>query len=263
MKIYVAILLTLSLLTTPALASCRQPAAGNETPAPKAAIIDQLSIIEYDSDFVSKAADILETAGFKVDIWRGNDVTVDFYRELPRYEYRLIVFRVHSGILLDVKESQLVPSNTTYLFTGEIYSTKKYVAEQLTDRVSNAMMSDKYPLVFAINSQFITDDLKGSFNDTVIINMGCESFYLDDMANAFIKKGASLFLGWSTVVTLEYVDSATLDLLNNLCLKNMTVGQGVASTMANAGTDPYYDTYLKHYPTESGNHTINAILVAK
>ncbi len=259
MKLCVTMFMALSLLMTPALASCRQPVASDGS-APKAAIIDQLSVLEPNSELIYQATAMLESAGFKVDVWQGKDVTVDFYRVLPQYNYKLIVFRVHSGILLSLDGPQVVPSKTTYLFTGETYSTRKYVSEQLTDKVSNAMMSDKYPLVFAINSQFVTEDFKGSFNDTVIINMGCESFYLDDLATAFVKKGASFFVGWSTVVTLDYVDSATLDLLNNLCLKNMTVEQGVASTMAAAGTDPYYNTYLKHYPDEKGNQTIKAIL---
>jgi hypothetical protein len=80
----------------------------------------------------------------------------------------------------------VVPSETTYFFTGETYNTAKYVSEQLTEQVSNALMTTEYPLVFAINSEFIKEEMKNSFDNTVILMMGCESHYLDDMAGAFI-----------------------------------------------------------------------------
>ena len=86
--------------------------------------------------------------------------------------------------------------------------------------------------------------------------MGCESYYFDDMPAAFIKKGASVYIGWSTVVSLEYVDATTLNLLNNLCTENMTVAQGIAETMAELGHDPYFDAYLKYHPAESGSKKI-------
>jgi len=55
-----------------------------------------------------------------VDLWQGEQVTVDFYRQLPDLGYKLIVLRVHSGLLLAlVHAHQVVPSETSYLFTGE------------------------------------------------------------------------------------------------------------------------------------------------
>ena len=186
-------------------------------------------------------------------------MTVDFYRVLPKLGYKLIVLRVHSGILLSLEESKIEPLEKTYLFSGETYTTTKYVAEQLTDKVSNAMMFEDYPLVFAVNSEFIKDS-KGNFDNTVIMAMGCESLYLDDMAAAFIEKGASVYIGWSTLVSLEYVDKATLDLLGNLCTENIMVAEGVAKTMAELGHDPYFHAYLKHYPPESGNKNLRELI---
>ena len=203
---------------------------------------------------------MLEAYGFKVDLWQGEDVTVEFYRELPKYGYKLILLRVHTGLLLSMVHAKIVPSETTYLFTGETYTTTKYVPEQLTDRVSNALMTTEYPLVFAVNSEFIKEDFEGNFNKTVVITMGCESSYLDDMTEAFIQKGASAYLGWSGVVSLEYVDDATLHLLSNLCNENMTVAEGIAKTMSELGLDPYFRAYLKYYPAESGSQTIKELI---
>ena len=260
MKRYFFVALIALFTTTFALASggC-QPSSIPASPD-RAAIIDQLYVLESNPAFVDKTREMLESYGFAVDLWQGEEVTVDFYRELPKLGYKLILFRVHSGLLLSLVQSQIAPSETTYLFTGENYTTTRYVSEQLTDRVSNAMMTTEYPLVFAVNSEFIREVMEGSFDNTVILMMGCESFYRDDMAEAFIKKGASAYLGWSDVVSLKYVDEATLSLLSNLCSANMTVEQGIDQTMAELGYDPYFHSYLKYYPADSGSYTISELI---
>ncbi len=47
------------------------------------------------------------------------------------------------------------------------------------------------------------------------------------------------------MVSLEYVDAATTNLLGNLCTGDMTVTSAIAKTMAEMGRDPYFNTYLK------------------
>ena len=226
----------------------------------KAAIVDQLYLLEPNPAFIEKTTAMLESYGFEVDVWQGEEVTVKFYQQLPRYGYKFIIFRVHSGLLLALVHSNVVPSETTYIFTGETYNTTKYVSEQLTERVSNALMTTEYPLVFAINSEFVRKEMKDNFDNTAILMMGCESHYLDDMAGAFVEKGASVYLGWSDVVSLEYVDDATLHLMGNLCTENMTVAEGVSKTMAELGFDPYFRAYQKYYPSRSGSHTVGELI---
>jgi hypothetical protein len=63
-------------------------------------------------------------------------------------------------------------------------------------------------------------------------------------------------MGWSDVVSLEHVDSVTLDLLHNLCTENMTLAEGISRSMADMGNDPYFGSYLKYYPSVSGNSTV-------
>ncbi len=225
----------------------------------KAAIIDQLYLLEPNPSFIDSATQILEAYGFTVDLWQGADITVDFYRKLPSMGYKLIVFRVHSGLLMSLEGGEAKPLNTTYLFTAENYTTTRYVTDQLTDKVSNAMMYEKYPLVFAVNSAFIKS-AGGRFDNTVVLLLGCESYYYDDMPAAFIEKGASAYVGWSTVVSLEHVDKAALDLLHNLCIDNMTLGEGISRTMADLGQDPSFGAYLKFYPSASGVKTIRELI---
>ena len=260
MKHYLTIASVVLALTALISTSCSSAPEKPGSSQGRAAIIDQLYLLEPNPSFITEATAILESGGFKVDLWQGQQVTVDFYRELPKRGYSLIVLRVHSGLLLSMEESGVEPLKTTYLFTGETYTTTKYVSEQLTNKVSNAMMSEKYPLVFAINSEFIRKDCRGNFGNAAIVAMGCESYYLDDIATAFIEKGACAYIGWSTLVSLEYVDTATLDLLGNLCTQNMTMAQAISRTMADVGNDPYFNAYLKHYPVDIGGKNIKELI---
>jgi hypothetical protein len=224
----------------------------------QAAIIDQLYLLEPNTSFINSATTILESRGYVVDLWQGSDITVDFYRKLPEMGYKLIIFRVHSGLLKNLNTNENNIQGTTYLFTAEEYSTVKYIKDQLTDKVSNALMSDKLPLVFAVSPVFIKNS-SGRFDNTVMIFMGCETSTLDDMPAAFIEKGASAYIGWSAVVSLEYVDKATLDLLGNLYAANLPLAKGIEKTMISQGKDPFFDAYLKYYPASSANQTIKEL----
>lgn len=243
-------------------ASCSAPSPTITPDVNKAAIIDQLSLYQPNPEFIATATKLLESYGFTVDVWQGTDVTVDFYHKLPSLGYKFIVLRVHSGLLVSLEGDITKTLDTTYLFTAENYTTTKYVSDQLADRVSNAMMEEDYPLVFAVNSEFIKR-ADGEFNNSIILAMGCESYKYDDMPEAFIEKGASVYIGWSDVVTLEHVDSVTLDLLNNLFTQNMTLSQSITSAMNRFGKDPYFDSYLKYYPSLSANSTIEELLGKK
>ncbi|MFC1908608.1 hypothetical protein ACFLXD_01875 [Chloroflexota bacterium] len=260
MKKYLLFILAIFVITSLMLTSCRGQPEVSSNSQPKAAIVDQLYLLEPNPAFIEQASRALESYGFTVDVWQGEEITVDFYRDLPSYGYKLIVFRIHSGLLLTPTGSKVIASKLTYLFTGEKYTTTKYVTEQLTERVSNALMSDEYPEIFAINSEFINQELHGGFTDAVILMMGCETYFFDDMAEAFVRQGASVYLGWSTWVSLEYVDKATLNLLDNLSTENLTIERGIAETMSEVGTDPYFTAYLKYYPAESGGQTIGELV---
>jgi hypothetical protein len=72
-----------------------QPLTENPT-GNKAAIIDHLSISQPNQTFVENATTILEQAGYNVSYFKGEEVTVNFYRNLPSQGFSLIIFRVHS-----------------------------------------------------------------------------------------------------------------------------------------------------------------------
>ncbi len=67
-----------------------------------AAIVDQLSLTQPNPEFIGQARGLLAQAGYLVDYYPGEQVTVDFYRDLPTRNYDLIILRVHSATVFEV-----------------------------------------------------------------------------------------------------------------------------------------------------------------
>jgi len=237
--------------------------AGNAT----AAIIDQLSSLQENEDFIGNVTKELEDYGFEVDLFQGGNITVDFYRQLPTYGYKLIIFRAHSGILGQDGEVML----RTVLFTNEEYTESRYGLEQVYEQLVMGGACQGCPMMFGITSKFIraegmvghTTDMEGRFDDTVIIMMGCGGIALPDLAQAFIDKGASIYLAWDLSVELYYVDEATPYLTRQLCSERLTIKEAVDSTMAVIGHDPEYEAELKYYHdplSQNGDKTLEELI---
>jgi len=235
-----------------------QPAPSNGGQL-KAVIVDQLSSVQENDVFVTSVTEELEDYGFQVDLCQGDNVTVDFYRELATHGYKLIIFRAHSGLLAENEVTQ----DRTVLFTNEEYNQLDHYAEQLNDRLVMARVGEGYPMVFGIPPKFIVESVEGSFDDTVVIMMGCSGLFLRDLAPAFIDKGASVYVGWNGSVELYYVDEATPYLIEQLCSGNRTIKEAVADTMEVIGPDPEHGSGLKYYPTHSsdvGHRTLQELI---
>lgn len=233
--------------------ACAAPEPERE---PRAAVIDQLCVLLPNPAFIEQTTHQLRDYGFEVDVYSGDNITVDLYRKLPTYGYKVIIFRVHSGLLgVDPKVI-----NRTWLYTNEPYSETSHIVEQLDDRVTYARTRDDAPWCFAVSAEFIDESTDGRFNNTAIIMMGCDALHFEDMAQAFIQKGASTYIAWDASVILDYVDSATPVLLEKLCSDQLTLKQAVAQTMVEQGRDPKYRSVLGYYPRESGSKTLDQLI---
>ena len=62
----------------------------------KAVIIDQLHNDISNPVYHNKATSLLTDAGYEVDVYTTDDITVDFYKELPSMNYEFILIRSHS-----------------------------------------------------------------------------------------------------------------------------------------------------------------------
>jgi hypothetical protein len=226
---------------------------------PKAAIVDHLSLSQPNETFIEEATALLNEAGFLVDYYEGESVTVEFYRNLPKYDYKLVILRVHSASYASYTPEQRVLD----FFTSEPYSTSRYVGEQLNDRIRRvafAPYEEGDPAYFGITSKFVRSSMKGEFNNAMVMMMGCDGLKYDDMAEAFVEKGAEVYVGWNRLVSAPHTDQITIDLLRRFLIEEQTIEEAIAGAMNKLGADPKYESVLAHYPTEGGNSTVREIL---
>lgn len=244
------ILLINSILNQP---STSQPVGSNSQP--KAAIVDQLSLTYPNGTFIQAATAILEQAGYVVDYYPGENVTVEFYRNLPTYGYQIIILRVHAA--LGPKMSRPLA-----FFASETYSDSKYVYEQLADqlvRVTYDAQNPDEPSYFGIWPEFVRSSMNERFQNTTIFAMGCDGLFYTDMAQAFIEKGARAFIGWFGPVLASHTDATTARLLQHFLIEKSKLKQSVQETFEEVGFDPVYKSLLIYYPTEAGEQTIGNI----
>jgi len=213
----------------------------------KAAIIDQLSGTFPNLLFDNDANTMLVNAGYKVDYYGPDQVTVDFFRNLPSKGYGMVIIRAHS--------TGWGPGDKIDIFTSETYRKDRYVYEQLVDQVNAATLGGgKY--YFIITAKFVRDAMQGQFPRSVIIMMGCTGLKDSEMAQAFVSKGASVYVSWDSSVTPTRTDNATTALLRSLA-KGETVRHAVNSAMVEAGPDPVYHSQLGFYPDDQASLVLN------
>jgi len=208
----------------------------------KAAIVDHLSLSQPNEAFVETAINTLETANYTVDYYPGEKVNVEFYRNLPTHGYSIIVLRVHSVA------GTFEGKPYVLFFTSERFSRTKYVPEQLTDQVGWVGYYEGGPIYFGISGEFVRLGMNGRFNNTIIIMMGCEGLTYNTMAEAFIEKGAKVYISWNGSVSASHTDQATTQLLKHLITEKQTIKQAVTETMKEVGPDSESGSVLRDYP---------------
>jgi len=214
----------------------------NSSQPPKAALVDHLSLTFPNQSFVDNATEILEQAGYTVDYYPGEEVTVEFYRDLPTHHYELVILRVHSGRFL---LSNGTLGDDVGLFTGEPYDPEKYVEEEKAGLLSNAHYTYTNVSYFGITPSFVVAEMKGKFKDSMVILTGCDGARSDMLAKAFIYKGANAFAGWTGAVSASYTDAATESLLKHLLIEKLPLQEAMSKTKEEVGPDPIYGSELK------------------
>jgi len=227
---------------------------------PRAVIVDQLSLTSPNQTFSATTTNILKQAGYAVDYYPGENVTVDFFRTLASRKYKLVILRVHSTAVV-FAEGTFWNAPVT-IFTSEEYNTNQYVLEQMTGQIVSAM----YPVpeslsYFAITPQFIISSMRGLFNNTAIIMMGCDGLNNTHMAEAFVERGASVYIGWNKSPQAIDTDSATSRLLQRLMVQKETLNAAVQSAMEEVrhGFEDQ-QLLLLYHPQNVGEEKIEDIL---
>lgn len=215
----------------------------------RAAIIDQLDLTFPNQLFREEATQTLEAAGYEVEYIPGELVTVDYYRGLATHDYDLIVLRIHAARNQTTSDGQ--PIQLAELFTSERFSETKHVYEQESGQIGAVYYDDPdEELYFGIGPRFVVDSMRGDFGGATIVMMGCNGLVSEQMAEAFVRKGAGSFISWNDLVSVDHTDTATLNLLDHMLVDDLSSSDAAAATMAEVGPDPYYDSILLSYPLE-------------
>lgn len=199
----------------------------------KAAIIDQLGFGETQNpEFSGNATDLLEYAGFEnVSYHKSTDVTVNFYQGLTAHNYGIIILRAHTALRIDNEGNPL----TVDLFTSEKYTNDG--ADHYSSiygygfLVKGEYLWERGKFYFAITPRFV-ENLAGYFPKSIVIAMGCWSLKpgYEHMAYAFLKRGASAYIGWTDMVYPKDTDNETINLLNMLLVHNYRLGDAIDQT---------------------------------
>ncbi len=213
---------------------------------PAAAIIDQLSLSHPNPGFVESATAKLEAAGYQVDYVPGEQVTVDFFRDLPKRGYDYIFLRVHTaqfdGLWRDV------PHDEGVLFTVDPYVEEEHIAEQWELQLNPVFAYEGAPRFFGIAPNFVESAMAGNFRGATVVLMGCGGLKTERLAEAFRNKGADVVVGWNDLVSAEHTDAAAGRLLDHLLTDKMPAQEAAAKTNAELGADPTYHSFLLSYP---------------
>jgi len=224
----------------------------------KAAIIDQLHDDIPNVVFQQIATGYLEDAGYEVDLFTTEDITVDFYKNLPKMNYDYVVIRTHGA-------TDNTNSESVVLFTGERFTSDKYISDQLFGYVTRAtplleiffktqddssnwvVVNDTYSYLktpakmvdrtqnefFAISPKFIENTLVGDFAGTTFILGGCDTMANPSMASSLIKRGASAVFGWDNTVGSSDNDNAILFFLRSTLVEGNTIDQTMKTIQKN------------------------------
>jgi len=228
--------------------------ATSDQSQPRAAIVDQLSLTIPNTAFIETATNTLKQAGYEVDYYPGEKVTVEFYRNLATHNYEIIILRVHSALRKGTEPP-------VALFTSESYSQYRYVPEQLAEKLTivHYDLGGEEQLFFGIVPNFVKSSMNGRFQNSIIIMMGCNGLTYTDMASAFVERGAKVYIGWDLEVSASQTDQATTELLHHLLVKKQTIRQAVVETMEEVESDTVRKSQLIAYPKETWEYTIQTI----
>ena len=241
----------------------------------RAAIIDQLHDDIPNKYFQEKASDYLQTAGYEVDLFTTEELTVDFFKKLPSKNYKLIVFRTHA---IGNDGPDYFSEEPVSLFTGEKYRDDKYIHEQLSGQIGKGapLMSstigvsadlseltenndgensvvasweivDTTNAYFLMGSKYVDELMEDRFPGSILVLGGCSTLSNPTLAKAFVNRGASSVIGWDSLVGSYANDIVILSFLENYLINELDIKDAVNSAMEKAPIGTDFDSNLLYY----------------
>jgi hypothetical protein len=213
-----------------------QPA--NPPDLKRVALIDELATNEPNQGFVDSINASSKATGYGFDYYPPSSATLDLFRTLPSRGYSVIIFRNH-GPAVGVSDEPAIA-------TSQPYNDYSWIWDQLNDRL--AVMQIGGHQYFAITPKYISDLMCGEFSNTIVMAMFCNSAnFFVPILHSFVEKGARVFIGWNSTVSVSY-DDLTFGRLVPLILQGEPVPNAVQTITRELGPDPIYGGTLSYYP---------------
>ena len=222
---------------------------------PRAVILDQLHDDIPNNDFQIKATQYLQDAGYDVDLFTTQQLTVEFYKKLPKMNYEFIVVRSHA---IGSDGPDYFEKEPVSIFTGEKYTDDKYIQEQLFGQLgkgapymssqvevsvdlsglnqttseeivaeSSWSLLDTTNPYFLVGSKYVDDLMEGSFPNSVIVLGGCSTLSNPSLAKSLVNRGASSVVGWDRLIGSTKNDQVVLAFLESVLINDMQADDAV------------------------------------
>jgi hypothetical protein len=211
----------------------------------RAALIDELAITNPDPYLVSNITSTLTKAGYTVDYHGPKDITVEFFNSLPLQDYGIVILRDHSTSLT---------GDVIALVTSEPFDPGKYVNEQQAGMLIRVSLDNSD--YFGVTPTFVRESMHGIFPNTILVVMGCAGLANSEMAQAFVARGAEVYVSWNDVVLANRSDGGTI-----LLVQSLTAGHRLDDALAwateNAPATPPLSSQLEYFPIGQGGLVLN------
>ena len=209
---------------------------GETAPPKRAVILDGLSAEYPNQTFIKSAEKILRQAGFTVDVYGLENVTLSLLRKLPSEDYGLVIFRVHGGRI----------RQPIGLFIGGGLFIERCGPESHREEVESGYLLLGRPFLSnetycVAPPHYITDKLHGRFKGAIIIAMSCFTGDDEAMARAFFERGARAYIGFRGKISPAYADAFTINLLQKLYAENIPLKEVFNQARSELGPDPHYE----------------------
>ena len=218
--------------------SCGMRNSSSQVSEKRIAVLDQVSSSYPDPAFVAEMGSLAQKKGYRLDYYPPEAVTVSLFVDLPERAYTMIILRTHASNPIPI------------IATGEKYSERGHLIDQLLDNLGAVEVDGK--VSYYVSSKFITRVMCGRLPGTIVLAMGCSVLVRPEMAQAFVSKGASTFVGWDSPVTVSHTDAAFVELAG-LLLAGNGIRWSVNQVMEDQGPDPIYGARMVYYPIDSGS----------
>ena len=215
------------------------------------AIVDGLGGDYPNETLINSLVKLFESKGYHVVLYNSTEVTVNFMGSVLCSNYDIVIFRIHGGKVYDQNGRE---SGFIAFFTNEPYSPDKYMDLQVQGLVGRGIPAlNPEKRVFVVTPLYVSS-LSCNTHPKIIIVASCYSMYGTSMAEALVKKGVKVYIGWDGLVYASVNDAVLYKLVEGL-LNGDSVSESVLKTYNNA----WGDSRLLYYPSKAGSLTLSAI----